>query len=80
MTDRPKPQKWSERTWSDVYSGWQFRTFSSKRNLQVIVSVDDMQGDGVVLVGIHLFKKALVFEFPFDGNKPYKKINWKLRK
>lgn len=75
-----KPKKWSERSWSDIHSGWQFRTFSSNRNIQVVVSVQDMQGDGMAQVCVHLFKKALAFEFPFNGNKPYPRISWTLRK
>lgn len=45
-----------------------------------MLSIDDMQGDGIFLIGGHLFKNALVFEFPFNGNKPYPKCNWRLFK
>lgn len=75
-----KPKRWKDRSWVDVHSGWQFRSFDSKRNFNLMLSIDDMQGDGIFLIGAHLFKKALVFEFPFNGNKPYPKINWRLFK
>jgi hypothetical protein len=75
-----KPKRWSDRKYYDVCSGWQFRTFPSKRYLQICLSIDDWQGDGVFLISVHLFKKALAFEFPFDGNKPYPKKEWRLYK
>jgi hypothetical protein len=73
-----KPEKWNERGWTDIESGWQFRTYKSPRNFQLCFIVDDMQGDGFVHVSIHLLKKALAFEFPFDKKSP--QIRWRLIK
>ncbi len=75
-----KPKRWSERKWTDIYSGWQFRTYNSLRDFQLCFVIDDMQGDGFVHLSVHFFKKALAFEFPFNANGKTLRIQWQLVK
>lgn len=77
---KPKPSKWSERSWADVFSGAQFRTYSSPRNFQLSFYMASFQGDGIVHFSVHLMNKALAFEFPYTGDKPDPGMYWTLFK
>lgn len=76
-----RPDKWSERSWVDAFEGWQFRTFKSPRMIQVCLSIDNYQGDGVFHLSVHLRNKALALEFPFNAsNLNFHQYQWKLVK
>jgi hypothetical protein len=75
-----KPRKWSKRKWVDVFSGPQFRTYSSPRKFQLCLTIESYQGDGVFHFSVHLMNRALAFEFPYEGNRPNPGIHWVLFK
>lgn len=72
-----RPDKWSKRSWIDAFEGWQFRTYSSPRTIQVCFHLQDYQGDGMLHLSVHLWKKALAFECPL---KVSRELTWKLVK
>ncbi len=77
---KPKPSKWSERSWAGAFFGPQFRTYSSPWKFQLSFYMASFQGDGFVHFSVHLMNKALAFEFPYTGAKPDPEIRWTLFK